>query len=170
MKRVLLLRHGKSDWGADYGTDHDRPLKGRGVRAARAMGRFLTDTDQQPELIVSSSAVRALTTAELAAEAGGWDCEIRSEQGLYGAGATGLLREIRALDNLLDTVMLTGHEPTFSSLASLLIGGGDFRFPTAAVACIAFATHRWEQVDFGRGTLHWFAPPKLIQQGLGDER
>lgn len=170
MKRLLLLRHGKSDWGADYGRDHDRPLKGRGVRAARTMGRLLTDTNQQPELIVSSSAVRALSTAELATEAGGWDCEIRVEPGLYGAGTAEILREIQALDNVLDTVMLTGHEPTFSSLAALLIGGGHFRFPTAAVACIAFATDRWEQVDFGRGALHWFAPPKLIQRALGDER
>ena len=67
--------------------------------------------------------MRALTTAELAADAGGWNCEVRAEPGLYGAGTTGLLLEIQALDNDLDTVMLTGHEPTLSSLAGLLIGG-----------------------------------------------
>ena len=143
MKRIFLLRHGKSDWNAAYGTDHDRPLKERGVRAARLMGGFLAETGQQPALVISSSAVRALSTAQLAAEVGSWDCEIRVEPSLYGSGARGVLEHIQAVDDGFESVLLTGHEPTFSQVAGDLIGGARIRFPTAALACIDVSATSW---------------------------
>ena len=102
MKRIFLLRHGKSDWNAPYSTDHERPLKGRGVRAARTIGRFLAETDEEPDVIVSSSAVRALSTAELAAEAGSWRCEIR-----VAMPRIGLLRSLLPASI---TYLCTAHE------------------------------------------------------------
>lgn len=162
MKRIFLLRHGKSDWEADYSTDHDRPLKGRGVRAARTMGRFLADTGQAPELIVSSSAVRALTTAQLAAEAGEWDCEIVVEPGLYGSGPRGVLDRIQEVGDEFSSVLLTGHEPTFSQVTGDLVGSGRVRFPTAALACIDVPVTRWADVEFHSGMLIFFVTPKLL--------
>ncbi len=164
MKRIYLLRHGKSDWGAEYGSDHDRPLKERGVRAARVMGSFLAVTGQEPDLVVSSSAVRALTTARLAAETGGWTSEVRAEPALYGAGRRQVLDEIRSLDDSLASVLLTGHQPTFSEVAGGLIGSAEIRFPTAALACIDVPVSRWQGVDFGLGTLIWLVTPKLLQR------
>jgi len=164
VKRIYLLRHGKSDWGADYGSDHDRPLKDRGVRAARLIGSFLTDTEPEPDLVVSSSAVRALTTARLAAESGGWGCEIRTEAGLYGAGRGQVLETIRALDSDVDSVLLAGHEPTTSEVAGSLIGSASIRFPTAALACIDVAAVSWRAIEYGRGTLVWFVTPKLLER------
>ena len=70
MKTLLVMRHAKSDWGAPLGDDHERPLADRGVKAARRMGCFLTDSGSVPQLVISSTAVRARTTAELAAEPG----------------------------------------------------------------------------------------------------
>lgn len=169
MKRIYLLRHGKSDWGADYESDHDRPLKERGVEAARLMGRFLSATEQEPQLVVSSSAVRALGTVREAAEAGDWSCEIRSEQRLYGAGCRQVLDEIHNLDDRVDSVLLAGHEPTFSEVAGRLIGSANIRFPTAALACIDVSVDRWDAVQFGRGILIWFATPKLLD-GAGFDR
>jgi phosphohistidine phosphatase len=170
MKRILLLRHGKSDWNAEYATDHDRPLKARGVHGARTMGLFLTATDQQPEIIVSSSAVRALTTAQLAAEAGEWDCEIRVEPGLYGTGPRGVLEHIQAVDDRYSSVLLTGHEPTFSQVTGDLVGRGRVRFPTAALACIDVPVTRWGDVEFHGGVLIFFVTPKLLAKaGLDAE-
>ena len=169
MKRIYLLRHGKSDWGAEYGSDHDRPLMGRGVRAARLMGSFLTLTEQEPDLIISSSAVRALTTAQLAAEAGGWNAEIRVEPDLYGASRGQVLEQIRGVDDGFDSVLLTGHEPTFSDAAGSFIGSAEIRFPTAALACIDVPVAHWRAVELGRGVLIWFVTPKLLQ-GAGLDR
>jgi len=70
MKTVLLFRHGKSDWYADYDWDHNRPLAKRGRKAARAMGRWLAETGPLPESIVSSSAKRAQQTLKRARKAG----------------------------------------------------------------------------------------------------
>ena len=170
MKRIYLMRHGKSDWNADYGADHDRPLKPRGVRAARLMGRFLRDTEPLPELIVSSSAVRALTTAQVAAEAGGWGCDVRVEPAMYGASSSTVLDVIRGLDADIDSVLLAGHEPTFSDVTGSLVGSAHIRFPTAALACIDVPVARWDAVELGRGILMWFVTPKLLSAaGLSDD-
>ena len=69
MKTVYLLRHGKSDWNSGH-ADHDRILAPRGEDAAHRVGRFLAAIDQVPDRVVSSTAVRACTTAELATQAG----------------------------------------------------------------------------------------------------
>jgi len=163
MKRIYVMRHGKSDWNATYGADHERPLNNRGIRCAGLMGRFLAATGQAPDLVVSSSAVRALTTAGLAAEAGDWGCEIRVQPDLYGATRERVLAELRALDAAVGSVLIAGHEPTSSDVVGSLIGSAEVRFPTAALACIEYRAARWDAVEFGRGSLLWFVTPKLLQ-------
>jgi phosphohistidine phosphatase len=162
VKRIYILRHGKSNWDADYASDHDRPLKGRGERAARLMGRFLAAAGAVPEVVVSSSAVRALTTARLAAEAGDWGCDVQIEPELYGASRRRVLEEIHALDPSSASALLAGHEPTCSDVVGSLIGSAEVRFPTAAVACIDFPVTRWDAIDFGQGQLLWLVTPKLL--------
>ena len=83
MKTLMLLSHGKSDWGAETGSDHERTLAPRGVKAAQMMGRMMSASDLTPDLVVSSSAVRALSTARLAAEAGEWSCPLEVTRDLY---------------------------------------------------------------------------------------
>ncbi|SVD23980.1 uncharacterized protein METZ01_LOCUS376834, partial [marine metagenome] len=56
MRSVIMFRHGKSDWDADYGPDHDRPLAKRGIKAAKKMGKYLAGLDQVPHIVVSSTA------------------------------------------------------------------------------------------------------------------
>ena len=163
MKRLILLRHGKSDWDADYGSDHERPLKGRGTRAAETMGRFISGAGEEPQLVVSSSAKRALTTAQLAADAGNWDCEVRVEPALYGASTATVLGVLRELDDGIDSVLLAGHEPTFSTLTGELVGGADVRFPTAAAALIDLRIGAWPAADYRTGTLIWFITPRLLR-------
>ena len=77
MKKLIVFRHGKSDWEGDVGSDHERRVAPRGQKAARTMGRFLSLARQAPDSIIASSAVRARTSAELAKEAGKWKAEIR---------------------------------------------------------------------------------------------
>ena len=115
------MRHAKSDWDADYGVDHDRPLNSRGVRSARLMGRLLAARDLVPPVIISSTAVRARTTAELAVSEGGWESELILEPRLYGSGVDGTIGVLEDAPRV-DRLMIVGHQPTWSMLVSTLTG------------------------------------------------
>lgn len=164
MKSVLILRHGKSDWNAAVGSDHERPLAARGIAAAKRMGRFLQQNQQVPEKVVSSSAVRARATADTAMAAGDWDCPVVFTDTLYGASVATVIALIQSEDDRISSLLLVGHQPTWSALISNLTGGGDVRFPTAALARIDFETNRWEEVVSATGTLRWLVTPKLLKQ------
>ena len=94
-KQLILFRHAKSDWDAPYSSDHSRPLAKRGIKAAKAMGRFLMDTGLIPDQVVSSSAVRAMATVQLAAKAGGWIAPITKKESLYLPDSGAVVEEIR---------------------------------------------------------------------------
>lgn len=160
----MLLRHAKSDWDVDTG-DHDRPLSDRGVKAANAMGKVLAASGQIPDLVITSTAVRARTTAEIAMNAGGWECPIRHTEALYMASVSGVLGEIQRVENAVGAVMLVGHEPTWSTLASILTGGSRIAVKTGTALAIEFNTEHWRGVQAGRGELAWVLPPRLFTDG-----
>ena len=164
-KRLLLFRHAKSDWHAGIPDDHERPLTKRGSEAARVMGRVLAAAYQLPDLVVTSTAVRARTTVELAHTTGGWTCPVETSDALYDTDAASVLEEIRKLPDAAAGVLLAGHEPTWAELASRLIGGGDLRFPTAAVVLIDLGVDKWRDATFGRGALVWLLRPKFFVKG-----
>ena len=161
-KRLLLFRHAKSDWHAGIPDDHERPLTKRGREAAQVMGRVLAAADQLPDLVVTSTAVRGRTTVELAHTTGGWTCPVETSDALYDTDAASVLEEIRGLPNSTDRVLLAGHEPTWAELASRLMGGGDLRFPTAALARLDLDIARWRDATFGCGALVWLLQPKFF--------
>jgi phosphohistidine phosphatase len=163
MKTLLVMRHAKSDWGASCAGDHERPLAQRGIKAARRIGRFLTDAGAVPDLILSSTATRALTTAELAAEAGDWGCEIQTTDDLYASHAERVLEVVGEVENGVERLLIAGHEPTWSTLVTWLIGGGRVRMPTAAVACLDFPHGEWSDLAPGACELRWFITPKMLK-------
>jgi len=158
MKRLLLMRHGKSDWSADYATDHHRPLNERGVRSARAIGKVLSEESQSPDLVISSSAVRAITTAQLAAEAGEWTSEILIESRLYGSGADTVI-QVAAQAREVGRLMLVGHQPTWSVLVSMLTGDR-VEMKTATVAVIAFNLSAWSDLPGATGEVEMVYHPR----------
>lgn len=141
------MRHAKSDWDADYGADHDRPLNDRGARSAEAMGRALVEERLVPGLVLSSTAVRARSTAELAIEAGGWDCETRLDPRLYGNGPDTAV-EVAASAPPVGRLMMVGHQPTLSLLVQALTGEG-VEIKTATVVVVEVPGEVWS--DIGRG-------------------
>ena len=162
MLSLILFRHAKSDWDAPFASDHERPLAARGIEAARCMGRLLHQMQQMPGLAVSSSAQRTRDTLQLAARAGRWECEMRIESGLYEATPEAVTAWIRRLDDAPDSVLLVGHEPTWSSLAGQLTGGSSLRVPTACMLRIDFDCTSWSEIAPGRGQLRWLLPPKVV--------
>ena len=163
MKTILILRHGKSDWDADYAADHGRPLAARGQKGARKMGRFLTTARVVPDRAITSSAIRARETLATAAEAGGWTGPARVTDALYEATPEAVLREIQSEPDEADTVIVVGHEPTSSGLAALLVGGGRVEMKTAAVARVDVEVESWADVRPGRGTLAFLLPPGALR-------
>jgi phosphohistidine phosphatase len=161
MLSLILFRHGKSDWDAPYASDHERPLAPRGRDASRMMGRLLSHTHQVPELAVSSSALRARDSLHIAARAGRWHCPMRIESALYESSAAEVLNWVRRLEENPGSLLLTGHEPTWSDLAGRLIGGAALRVPTGAMLRIDIDIERWGALAFGRGELRWLLPAKL---------
>jgi len=151
MKTLLLMRHAKSDWNADYSADHERPLSDRGVRSARLMGRLVAGLDLTPDHVISSTAVRARTTAALASESGHWEAVIALEGGFYGSGPESVL-EIAARAPNVERLMLVGHQPTWGMLVNRLTGGvADMK--TASLAAIDFMIDAWSEMASAQGVL-----------------
>ena len=163
------MRHGKSDWAAPSGGDHERPLAPRGRKAAALVGKTLSERGEQPDLVITSTAVRARTTAERAATAGDWSCPIEATERLYLPSVGAVLEEVRAQPASASRLMLVGHEPTWSELVGLFSGAGRVRMVTAALARLDFSSPGWDQVAFGGGTLAWLATPKLLAAARSSE-
>jgi phosphohistidine phosphatase len=139
MIRLALVRHAKSDWGNPALDDHDRPLNDRGLRDAPRMARALAETGFRPEVILSSTALRARTTAE--AFAAEFDVAVDLEPELYGAPAQTLLA--RAAESSARSVIVVAHDPGMSALAERLSEGEIGHMPTCAIA-----TFTWDQDDW----------------------
>ena len=158
---IIIFRHGKSDWNAVYGKDHDRPLSKRGINASKKMGIFLKNKDQIPDIVISSSAERAKTTAELAIKAGNWSSNFYINEKIYGRSSDFLLELTKLIDDKHKSICFVGHEPTCSSFISQSTFHSA-RFKTASMAKINFSLDSWSEVDFGQGILDWLISPKEI--------
>lgn len=163
MKTVIFFRHGKSDWDAPSGGDHDRPINNRGKRDSARMGQLLADAGQIPDRIVTSSAVRARQTLERAVDGGEWgDVSTLVTDDLYEANSEAVLSVIQMQDDRWSRLLLVGHEPTWSHMISMCIGGGGVKVSTATMARIDFNAPTWEDLTLGRGTLRWLISPKVL--------
>ncbi len=145
------MRHAKSDWEAGYESDHERPLNKRGVRSARVMGRLLADEGLVPDVAISSTAVRARNTAELAIEAGSWETELRLDRSLYESGPEGVLATGASASDA-GRLMLVGHQPTWSMLVAGLTGER-IVMKTATVAVVEVEVGSWDDLPTATGSL-----------------
>ena len=163
MKSIIFFRHAKSDWNTAFGHDHERPLNKRGKKAARQMGRFLAKADKLPDRIVTSSAVRARMTLDMAAEKGGWgDIPREITDDLYEATPADVLAVIQGITDGADRLLLVGHEPSFSETVGRMIGSANVRMSTGSMACVEIDVDHWPSAAFGGGQLRWLVIPKIL--------
>lgn len=146
MKTLLILRHAKSSWKDDDLADHDRPLNKRGKSDAPRMGELVRREELQPELILTSSALRARTTAELVLESSGCDAELVVSRDLYAHYPEAYLDVLVDVDDCYDVVMIVGHNPGVEELVELLTGQWE-RMPTAALVKITLPINSWSELD-----------------------
>ena len=163
MKELILLRHAKSDWGAAFGADADRPLSARGREAAGVMGRVLTLAGRMPDLVLTSPAKRARDTADLAATVGGWVAPIAEDARLSPGSPGDVISVVRERAGDAGRILVVGHEPAWSQTAAVLVGGGRLKMATAAAACLEVPS--WENLAPGSCTLVWMLTPRLFTDG-----
>jgi phosphohistidine phosphatase len=171
MKTLLVLRHAKSDRSDPGLEDHDRPLAARGETDAPRMGAALAALGSMPDVIITSTAVRARDTAHLAATGMGYDGPTVETRAVYAASGDALLAVLHDHAGDHDTTLLVGHNPGMEELIGLLIADAGseigLRMPTAALACLSFETDAWSEVTPGSGTLQWLLTPRIVAPLLG---
>ncbi len=167
MKTLMLLRHAKSSWKEEGIADHDRPLNKRGKKTAPVMGHLILEKQLVPDLILSSTALRARRTAEAVAEACNYKNSIEHVAELYLASAGELLFQAQSRkdhddSNEIDRLMLVAHNPGMEDLVSRLSGQPE-PFPTAAIAVFELGIDSWRALELGVETtlLHRWRPREL---------
>ena len=180
MRRLMLLRHAKTETDAPSGRDQDRRLDERGHRDAAEIGAWLGTHPPFPDHVMVSPAVRAVQTWDIAWEAMKEQApkpQIELVPELYGAETTHLLLSVR-MASATDPkrLLLVGHNPGMHEVALALTGGGDKasrealldNLPTSGLVILDFETDDWNDVAFRRGRLLLFVSPKLLKQASND--
>ncbi len=164
-RRLILLRHAKSDW-PDV-PDQERPLAKRGRRDAPVVGRWLRSRGYLPDTVICSVARRTRQTWKLVAPELGGAPSVTFEPRAYAASALALLYLVRELPGTCRAALLIGHNPGIEELAAHLAEPPDaavpppppgLRFPTAAVAVLEFGGD-WADLAPGHARLLDFATP-----------
>ena len=161
MKTLVIVRHAKSSWENAGLSDHQRPLSKRGLKDAPIMGARLAEWGPPVDRVISSSAVRALTTAELITHEMGlpWD-EIQIEDALYHASEEDMIDLINEQDEYLDGLMLFGHNPGMTYLVNDLSDLDLDNLPTCGVAVLQFDVPSWAEIGAQVATSAEFDFPK----------
>jgi phosphohistidine phosphatase len=160
-KILYLVRHAKSSWSDVSLHDRERPLNRRGRKSAPDMGRRLKEQGHRPDLIISSPARRAFSTAKKIAKALDFDkSEIVTDEDMYFSGTGSMVSMLEKLDDRYQDVMIVGHNPAMTSLMNILGGAPVDNMPTCAIAVIAFDMASWSELNTTSGNLLAYDFPK----------
>ena len=164
MKELILIRHAKSSWDHPGLGDHDRPLNGRGEKAAPRVGSALAERGIDPDVMISSTAVRAYTTARIiAGELGYPEGEILRDEAIYLASVPTLMGVVQGIDEAYQSAILFGHNPGFHDLANTLLRNPVVeRLVTCAVVRMQLDVEHWGAVGPGDGKLIEHLWPRML--------
>lgn len=161
MKKLILVRHGKSSWEEDL-PDEERPLKKRAYKDAELVLKAFASHVPQPLNMWSSPATRALTTARLfQEELGVDDSHFKVKEQLYTFNVNQLLKVISACDDAIENLMVFGHNPAMTQLVNTL---GDHFFdniPTTGLTVLNFEANSWRTLKNGKTNIYLF--PKHLR-------
>ena len=166
MKRLILMRHAKSDWSRGM-VDHERPLNKRGQASAAALGDWLRRQDLLPDQALCSTATRTRETLERL----GLDIPTRYEERLYHAGPVAMLKCLSEAEG--ETVLVVGHNPGIGAFAQEVLADpvGHARFadyPTGATLVAEFDISDWSELREGTGTARGFVIPRELLEENAD--
>jgi len=162
MKELILVRHAKSDWGSEVLKDIDRPLNERGYRDAYFMSEWFLKEKTKPQVIVSSSATRALSTAMIFARTMEADVKkMRITEQIYECHSSDLINYLSSVEDTVDSLMVFCHNPCITEVCNEL---SDDVFienvPTCGIVHLRFEMKSWKELGSEKGSLGFFRYPK----------
>lgn len=161
MKTLYILRHAKSNWKFEQLSDHDRPLSKRGRTDALLMGQELAARGVKPDLVLSSPAVRALTTAMLVGKELNYEPrDIEVNDHIYAAGKKDLLEVVQGAPAEVQYLLLVGHNEALSDFANMLSPENLASLPTTGVAALQFDCDKWNDINRDNADFLYFDFPK----------
>jgi phosphohistidine phosphatase len=161
MLRLTLVRHAKSSWDDPEASDFERPLNARGKRDAPVMALRVSALRRLPDRVVSSPALRAISTARVFADRlGVAEDDIVLDRRIYDASRQTLIQVVRSLPPESRHPILFGHNPGFSELSHWLATCSFDEMPTCAVASFELQVAEWREVGPGCGRLARYLYPK----------
>lgn len=161
---LYIVRHAKAEDRAPFLSDHDRKLTADGTIAAARMGRHLRGQAVRPDRIISSTAARAKSTADVLAEQLGFEpAQIEADERLYEGGPKAYLAAVNALPDEVQSVMLVGHNPDVSYFAEFLTHQNVGSMSKGAVVAVRFENLNWAQVSGRTGSVAFQTAPKQLK-------
>lgn len=163
MKTLLLMRHAKSSWKDPGLTDHERPLKKRGRKDTKHIARVIEKNDLFPDLILSSSARRAVETVEVLVDVLGYENEIIYSDALYMGEPGDFIEALKTLDNDYEKVMIVAHNPGLEAYVQIIDGEIE-ALPTAALGQMVLSLEDWQEISFETmGDMLGYWTPKTLE-------
>jgi phosphohistidine phosphatase len=166
MKTLFLMRHAKSSWKESNIPDHDRPLNRRGKHDAPLMGKLLRDQKMNVDLIISSTALRAETTANLIAKAIRYKGKIILDKSIYNAEPMDLLTHLSNSSDEYNSILLIGHNPTMEETVQMITNSPELTMATCAIAHLTLSIDTWtdlkEKQTFSSKLENFWTPKELF--------
>ncbi|PJA96379.1 MAG: phosphohistidine phosphatase [Ignavibacteriales bacterium CG_4_9_14_3_um_filter_34_10] len=161
MKELYLLRHGKSSWNDPTISDVDRPLNKRGKKDAEFMGNVMRQLNLFPEIIITSTAKRAYSTAKRIAGVLEYEKEkLIKDSELYDCSTEHLLNFVKSLNDIYDKFLIVGHNPEITLFTNRFCNESIINIPTCGLVVIKTDSKFWNELNFGIGVLSFFEYPK----------
>ncbi len=162
MKKLILIRHAKSSWSNFSLNDIDRPLNKRGKRDAPFMAKLLKERNIIPDLLISSPAKRAFSTAKFFAEEFNYPKEkIAIKQSIYESSVTDFLYILKEIEDAKQVVFLFGHNPAITLFTAFLSGRDPGNIPTCGIAGLDLLVESWSDLNEKRCELKFYKYPKM---------
>lgn len=161
MKTLCLIRHAKSSWENISLSDYERPLNKRGERDAPLLGKVLSKIISTPDIIYSSPAKRAITTAHIIAGKLSYDkTQIIENEKIYDSSISDIMKIIYTTPDKFNSIMMFGHNPTFTMLSNYLSDKSIDNLPTCGFVQIDFKLEKWKELEGNTGKLVLYEYPK----------
>lgn len=163
MKTVYIVRHAKSSWDNYDVSDHERTLMPIGIKKTEKVIGFFKRENISVDLIVSSSAVRAIETASIIADAIDYKTDlIVKNKALYHAYVDDIYAELFSIDNSVNSVMIVAHNPTLTDFVNEFVKPQIMNLPTTGVVSVSFDTDSWEKVVNANFKVNFVVFPRML--------
>jgi phosphohistidine phosphatase len=162
MKKLIFVRHGRAEKDTPGISDFERSLTADGKNTSEEMAMILNEKIQDPVILITSPAFRAYETAMIFVRILGYDTDqVILKNNLYHPATLNSFAEvIEPQDNNIDTIILFGHNPSFTEIPDRLSRNGCDFLPKCGIVCLSFKTDKWKGIVRERGNIEFFLKPQ----------